>query len=102
MCGFNGIDLSRSLESSWISELMRFEGFLPSQELDITLLPVIPIMLLVILFMPNTNQLFKLNPSKSFSVIPSKLLLFISGILFFFSIKIALEDTVYEFLYFQF
>ena len=102
MCGFNGIDLSRSLESTWISELMRFEGFLPSQELDITLLPVIPIMLLVILFMPNTNQLFKLNPSKFFSVIPSKLLLFISGILFFFSIKIALEDTVYEFLYFQF
>ena len=102
MFGLSGFDLSRSLKIINETEIIRFNGFLPNQELDITLLPMIPILLLIVWVMPNSNQILKLNPTKFSSKIPSKILLLVCGILFFFSIKISLENTVHEFLYFQF
>ena len=103
MFGLNGIDLGRSFIFLENFSLFKFNGFLPNKELDITLIPILPLFLIIVFYSPNLNEIFKINNFKSEKIEPpSKLILFISGILFFFSIKISVENTIYEFLYFQF
>ena len=61
MIGMNGFDISRSMEQITFGSQIRHQGFLPNQELDITLIPLIPFLLLIIWFAPNSNTFIHVN-----------------------------------------
>ena len=55
MLGMNGFDIGRSMEQITFGSHIRHQGFLPNQELDITLIPFIPLLLSIVWFLPNSN-----------------------------------------------
>lgn len=97
--GMNGIDISRSLGSYFLNLNIRCNGFLPNQELDITIIPFLPLFLIHVWYLPNSNQLICLNKKINEPSYPIQLLCLI---FFFISIKISFEDTFYDFIYFKF
>jgi len=99
MLGLNGFDLSRSMEQITFGSHIRHQGFLPNQELDITLIPFIPVLLSIVWFLPNSN-IFIHEDKYSERISTAKLIACL--IMFFLSVKLALENTSYEFIYFKF
>lgn len=99
MLGLNGFDLSRSMEQITFGSLIRHQGFLPNQELDITLIPFIPVLLSIVWFVPNSNIFIHEN---KYSERISTAKVIVCLIMFFLSVKLALENTSYEFIYFKF
>ena len=95
----NGIDISRSLSSYFLNSNLRCNGFLPNQELDLTMIPFLPFFLIHVWYFPNSNQLIGLDKKIKK---PSYLIQLLCLIFFFLSIKISLEDTFYDFIYFKF
>ena len=97
--GMNGLDITRSFSTYFINENIRCNGFLPNSEIDLTVLPFLPLFLIHIWYLPNSNHLIGLkNNIKK----PSYILQFFCLIIFFISLKISLEETLYEFIYFNF
>ena len=97
--GMNGIDISRSLSSYFLNSNLRCNGFLPNQELDLTMIPFLPFFLIHVWYFPNSNQLIGLDKKIKK---PSYLIQLLCLIFFFLSIKISLEDTFYDFIFFKF
>ena len=97
--GMNGLDLTRSFSTYFIHANIRCNGFLPNSELDITALPFLPLFLIHVWYLPNSNHFAGLNKKIKK---PSFLIQLFCLIIFFVSLKISLEETLYEFIYFNF
>ena len=97
--GMNGLDLTRSFSTYFIHANIRCNGFLPNSELDITALPFLPLFLIHVWYLPNSNHFTGLNKKIKK---PSFLIQLFCLIIFFVSLKISLEETLYEFIYFNF
>jgi alginate O-acetyltransferase complex protein AlgI len=97
--GMNGIDISRSLSSYFFYSEVRCNGFLPNKEIDLTILPFLPLFLIHVWYLPNSNHFIGLGKQVKK---PSYLIQFFCLIIFFISIKISLEETFYDFIYFKF
>jgi D-alanyl-lipoteichoic acid acyltransferase DltB (MBOAT superfamily) len=103
MLGLNGLDLPRFLAGSIGLDYFNFNGGLPNQIVDITLIPLFTLCLFSVLRAPNTIQILKIgNKISPNIVLPSPKIIFVSGFLFFFSIKSSFESLSYDFLYFRF
>jgi alginate O-acetyltransferase complex protein AlgI len=99
MLGMNGFDIGRSMEQITFGSQIRHQGFLPNQELDITLIPFIPVLLSIVWFVPNSN-IFIYKDKYLERISTAKLIVCL--VMFFLSVKLALENTSYEFIYFKF
>jgi D-alanyl-lipoteichoic acid acyltransferase DltB (MBOAT superfamily) len=103
MLGLNGIDLPRSFGNLEQGAFLRSGGLLPHQVADITLLPLLPVLLGIVWFTPNAMQLLKIDCDENISVpLPSAKITFLCGILLFFGLKVSFETITHDFLYFRF
>jgi len=103
MLGLNGFDLPRFLGSYTNVDYLRFHGGLPNQVVNIELIPLYIICVILVLLVPNTLQILKIDTNgNSFITLPSPKVTFIAGVLLFFSVKTSFETLSYEFLYFRF
>lgn len=97
--GMNGLDVTRSLNTYFINSDIRCNGFLPNRELDLTIIPFLPLFLIHVWYLPNSNHFIGYNQQIKK---PSNLIQVFCLVIFFISIKISLEETLYEFIYFKF
>ena len=97
--GMNGLDITRYFSTYFINENIRCNGFLPNSELDLTILPFLPLFLIHVWYLPNSNHFVGLNKKIKK---PSFLIQLFCLIIFFISLKISFEETLYEFIYFNF
>ena len=103
MLGLNGMDLPRSMGFTGKGDHFRFDGMLPNQVAQISLLPFLVFLLGLVWFAPNSLQVMKVHLDESVPVrLPSCKVIFLCSILLFWGIKVSFEQTTHEFLYFRF
>ncbi len=103
MLGLNGMDLPRSMGFTGKGDHFRFDGMLPNQVAQISLLPFLVFLLGLVWFAPNSLQVMKVHLDESVPVrLPCCKAIFLCSILLFWGIKVSFEQTTHEFLYFRF
>ena len=103
MIGLNGIDLPRSLGYSGSNDLFRFNGLIPNQVTNFSILPLFLLSIIIVWFMPNSLKIVGLAKDANSPLrVPSNMIILLCSVLLFWGIKVSFEQTTHEFLYFRF
>ena len=103
MIGLNGIDLPRSLGFSGSNDLFRFNGLIPNQVTNFSILPLFLLSIIIVWFMPNSLKIVGLAKDANSPLrVPSNMIILLCSVLLFWGIKVSFEQTTHEFLYFRF